>query len=76
MKFKVGDKVKAISNNTIFTSERMKWAGVVTKVTEDGFSAKTTKHLLLTKQENMREKCQACKHCPLCALIFKAQDDT
>ena len=48
MKFKVGDKVKAVSNNTIFTSERMKWAGVVTKVTEDGFSAKTTKHLLLS----------------------------
>ena len=47
MKFKVGDKVKAISNNTIFTSERMKWSGVVTKITEDGFSAKTTKHLLL-----------------------------
>ena len=48
MKFKVGDKVKAVNNNTIFTSERMKWAGVVTKVTEDGFSAKTTKHLLLS----------------------------
>ena len=48
MKFKVGDKVKAVNNNTVFTSERMKWAGVVTKVTEDGFSAKTTKHLLLS----------------------------
>ena len=48
MKFKVGDKVKAVNNNTIFTSERMKWAGVVTKITEDGFSAKTTKHLLLS----------------------------
>ena len=47
MKFKVGDNVKAVSNNTVFTSERMKWAGVVTKVEEDGFSAKTTKHLLL-----------------------------
>ena len=47
MKFKVGDNVKAVSNNTVFTSERMKWAGVVTKVTDDGFSAKTTKHLLL-----------------------------
>ena len=48
MKFKVGDKVKAVNNNMIFTSERMKWAGVVTKTTEDGFSAKTTKHLLLS----------------------------
>lgn len=48
MKFKVGDKVKAVKNNTVFTSERMKWAGVVTKTTEDGFSAKTTKHLLLS----------------------------
>lgn len=47
MKFKVGDNVKAVKNNTVFTSERMKWAGVVTKTTEDGFSAKTTKHLLL-----------------------------
>ena len=47
MKFKVGDNVKAVNNNTVFTSERMKWAGVVTKVAEDGFSAKTTKHLLL-----------------------------
>lgn len=48
MKFKVGDNVKAVNNNTVFTSERMKWAGVVTKTTEDGFSAKTTKHLLLS----------------------------
>ena len=48
MKFKVGDNVKAVTNNTVFTSERMKWAGVVTKITEDGFSAKTTKHLLLS----------------------------
>lgn len=48
MKFKVGDKVKAVNNKTIFTSERMKWEGVVTKTTEDGFSAKTTKHLLLS----------------------------
>ena len=48
MKFKVGDNVKAVNNNTVFTSERMKWAGVVTKITEDGFSAKTTKHLLLS----------------------------
>lgn len=48
MKFKVGDKVKAVKNNTVFTSERMKWAGVVTKTTEDGFSAKTTKHLSLS----------------------------
>ena len=48
MKFKVGDNVKAVNNKTVFTSERMKWAGVVTKVTEDGFSAKTTKHLLLS----------------------------
>ena len=47
MKFKVGDKVKAVNNNTVFTSERMKWAGVVTKITEYGFSAKTIKHLLL-----------------------------
>ena len=47
MKFKVGDKVKAVSNNTFFTSERMKWAGVVTKVTKEGFSAQTTKHILL-----------------------------
>ena len=48
MKFKVGDNVKAVNNKTVFTSERMKWAGVVTKVTDDGFSAKTTKHLLLS----------------------------
>ena len=47
MKFKVGDKVKAVSNNTFFTSERMKWAGVVTKVTKEGFSAKTTQNILL-----------------------------
>lgn len=48
MKFKVGDKVKAINDNAIFTSERMKWAGVVTKITKDGFSAKTTKHISLS----------------------------
>lgn len=48
MKFKVGDKVKAINDNTVFTSKAMKWGGVVTKITKHGFSAKTTKHLFLS----------------------------
>ena len=42
MKFKVGDKVRAITNNYGFTSVANQWEGVVTAINEMYFSAKTT----------------------------------
>ena len=42
MKFKVGDKVRAITNNYGFTSVVNQWEGVVTAISEMYFSAKTT----------------------------------
>lgn len=42
MKFNVGDRVKATSNEYYWTNKKRKWEGVVTKVTNDGFNAKTT----------------------------------
>lgn len=42
MKFKIGDKVRAITNNYGFTSVVNRWEGVVTAISEMYFSAKTT----------------------------------
>ena len=42
MKFKIGDRVKAISDNYGFTTEENEWKGIVTKVEEEEFSARTT----------------------------------
>lgn len=42
MKFEVGDKVRAITNNYRFTSVVNRWEGVVTAINEMYFSAKTT----------------------------------
>ena len=42
-KFKIGDKVRAITNDYGFTTAENHWEGVVTKVRGDGiFDAKTT----------------------------------
>lgn len=42
MKFKIGDKVRAITNNYGFTSVVNQWEGVVIAISEMYFSAKTT----------------------------------
>lgn len=41
-KFKVGDKVRAITENYYYTSKSRKWEGVVTRINGNKFSAKTT----------------------------------
>lgn len=41
-KFKVGDKVRAITENYYYTSKSRKWEGVVTRMDGNKFSAKTT----------------------------------
>lgn len=43
MKFKVGDKVKAITNHYDITSEEMGWEGIIVNLTGTRFNAKTTK---------------------------------
>ena len=42
MKFNVGDRIRATSNNYVVTSKERHWEGIVTKVTNYDFKAKTT----------------------------------
>lgn len=41
MKFKIGDKIRALDNNHTETHSRYSWTGVVTEVSENTFTAKT-----------------------------------
>ena len=42
MKFKLGDKVRAIKNDYLLTNQKSKWEGIVTNIGTDVFCAKTT----------------------------------
>ena len=42
MKFNAGDRIRATSNKYVITSKERHWEGIVTKVTDDDFKAKTT----------------------------------
>ena len=47
MKFKIGDKVRAITNDYVVTTAEGHWEGVVTHVHENGeFDAKTTNYVV------------------------------
>lgn len=46
MKFKVGDRVKATTNNYVYTTKEMNWEGIVTETHSDYFEAKTTHSIL------------------------------
>lgn len=42
-KFKVGDKVRAVTNKYVWTSKKTHWEGEVTELSDDEFCARTTK---------------------------------